>query len=329
MIAGSASRVGRCRFGAALAVLLLHGSGCGGSADEPPPAGTQAPAAPAPIVSSPGDTRGSPAFVRTEPPELPAPPEGSVVVWATPRGVTALAQRAPLRAVLEELAREAGFELELAEFEEPPRITLRAPDSRIEDVLAGVLRGIPYSLDFGPGPERRAGRLLRVRVGLRADPAPDRVAAAREPPASRDEADAARRALTAEEIERRAALRERLREEVLEQIEDPDAATRAEAAAWLEPDVEGLAVVERLLAEDPSPDVRAAAAESLAGGDSVGAVSVLLGALDDPDPRVVMAALDALEFAGDATIIPSLSPLLEHRDPDVRARTLEAIEFLE
>jgi HEAT repeat protein len=135
--------------------------------------------------------------------------------------------------------------------------------------------------------------------------------------------------ITAEEAERRAARLEELQAEILAQVEDPDPATRAEAARWLQPGVEGLAIAERLLAADPSPDVRAAAAESLADGDSVGAVSLLLGALDDPDPRVVMAALDALEFAGDATIIPALSPLLQHRDVAVRERTIEAIEFLE
>jgi hypothetical protein len=243
--------------------------------------------------------------------------------------VSALANRAPVRAVLEELAREAGFELELAGLEERARVTLRARDARTEDVLAEALRGIPYSLDFGSGPDGGVGALLRVRVGRPADDRTKRVAEAPGSPTPRDEADREPRVITTEEVERRSARLEELQAEILAQVEDSDSATRAEAARWLQPDVEGLAVAERLLAEDPSPDVRAAAAESLADGDSVGAVSVLLGALDDPDPRVVMAALDALEFAGDATIIPALSPLLQHRDVAVRERTIEAIEFLE
>ena len=324
MSTGIVSRPGGCGLGVALIVLLLHGSACEGPADERPLAGAERPAVPA----SP-EAPASAVPRQAEPPQLPAPPEGSVIVWASARGVSALANRAPVRAVLEELARESGFELEIAQLEKRARVTLRARDARTEEVLAEALRGIPYSLDFGSDPDGGAGALLRVRVGRPADDPAKRVAAALGSPTPRDEADREPRVITAGEVERRAAQLEELQAEILAQMEDPDATTRAEAARWLQPDVEGLAVAERLLAVDPSPDVRAAAAESLADGDSVGAVSVLLGALDDPDPRVVMAALDALEFAGDATIIPALSPLLQHRDVAVRERTIEAIEFLE
>jgi HEAT repeat protein len=82
------------------------------------------------------------------------------------------------------------------------------------------------------------------------------------------------------------------------------------------------------LANDESPEVRAAAAEALMQSD-VGAVQPLLLALDDPDPQVVLAALDALEFVGDASIVPQIAPLLKHKDTAVRERTVEAIEFLQ
>jgi hypothetical protein len=323
MIAGRASWP-RWRRSGALIVLLLLGARCGASVEERPAAGGERPAAaPAPV-----DPGGSPDAAPAAAAESPRPPDGSVVVGSSAQGVSVAAQRAPLRSVLGELARECAFELQLAEGAASTLVTLRTADSRIEDVLADVLRGIPYSLDFGPGDGRRTPALLRVRVGARAVPAPEHVARRSQPRRPRDGSDGSR-GLPAEEVERRAAQRRELREEMLVKLEDPDPDIRAEAAAWIEPDLEGLALAERLLAEDPSAEVRAAAAGSLAGGDPVGAASVLLGALDDPDPRVVIAALDALEFAGDASIVPALAPLLQHRDPEVRARTVEAIEFLE
>src|SRR3990172_4078804 len=99
MSTGIVSRPGGCGLGVALIVLLLHGSACEGPADQRPPAGAGRPAAPA--------SREAPASAvprQAEPPQLPAPPEGSVIVWASARGVSALANRAPVRAVLEELA---------------------------------------------------------------------------------------------------------------------------------------------------------------------------------------------------------------------------------
>jgi HEAT repeat protein len=84
-----------------------------------------------------------------------------------------------------------------------------------------------------------------------------------------------------------------------------------------------------LMLHDPSPQVRAAAAERLGGVGTNEAVNALLRGLGDPDPTVVLSAIDALSFAGDETVVPDLKNLLQHPDPKVREAAKQAIEDLE
>lgn len=112
-------------------------------------------------------------------------------------------------------------------------------------------------------------------------------------------------------------------------LEDPDPERRIEALGDLEPEGEGLRQLGRLLARDPDPQVRAAAAEQLETSESPEAVEALLGALGDPAPRVVIAALEALEFVADERVVPELARWQNHPDPEVREALQDAIEFLE
>ena len=111
--------------------------------------------------------------------------------------------------------------------------------------------------------------------------------------------------------------------------EDPDADVRLGAVESMEPDAGDRTRLERMLRDDPSPEVRAAAAEQLAEGDPFDATASLLGALADADPAVVEAAVRALEDvydeAPDPRIRESIGVLREHRDADVR----EAVEEFE
>jgi HEAT repeat protein len=97
----------------------------------------------------------------------------------------------------------------------------------------------------------------------------------------------------------------------------------------MDPEGADRALLERMLRDDASAEVRQAAAESLAEGNAFEVTPPLLGALADPDPGVVAAAVRGLEDvydeAPDPRIRQKIAGLREHRDADVR----EAVEEFE
>jgi hypothetical protein len=188
------------------------------------------------------------------------------------------------------------------------RVTLQSRSEAIEVVLARALSGVPFSVEPLEGERQRLTLVVGRREGA-VGPAPVRRAAGQprvraEPPQVVDEE--ALEALASTDAEERA-----------EGIEFVDVATAAGFAA----------VVERLT-NDPDPEVRAAAAETLGDAD-VGAVPALVSALGDSDTRVVLAALESLELLGDASTVAELAPALQHPDAAVRERAAEVSEFLE
>jgi hypothetical protein len=287
-------------FGALLGLVL----GCG--SEEPEVRTGASAAAPAPPVAP----AAAMAPANAEGPALPA--LGKFEVRVGPEGTVALANQAPRRLVLEAIARETG--LVVVSFvsggDPKGRVTLRSIGEPIEVVLARALAGVPFSIE----PVGQGAR-LSVIVGTQGA-APEPPARARaetpRPPPTRD----ARPAPDDES-------------ETLEQLTSGDPEERVEAVEWL--DVTAAAgyeaVVERLL-NDPDPEVRAAAAESLGDAD-VGAVGPLLRALEDRESVVVLEALDSLELLGDASTVEKLEPVLDHPDPEVRERAIEVREFLE
>jgi HEAT repeat protein len=145
----------------------------------------------------------------------------------------------------------------------------------------------------------------------------------------RARAGAPRAKLSPEEREKLEAERREEEARLAREIEDPDAWVRAEAVRRVAPEGEGEEVLNELLARDPSPQVRAAAALRLGGGESFSAVDALLKSLSDPSPQVVIAALDSLEDVGDASIIPKLEGLMNHPDPEVREAVVETMGWLD
>jgi hypothetical protein len=289
---------------APLFLLVLAGTSACGSGEAP-----REPTAAAPH-----------AIAESAEPEPELPPRGEVEVRFGANGIEAFANQAPRQRVLEALARETGLVVvAFVEGGDPNGpVTLQSQGEPIEVVLARALAGVPFSLEpREPGARERltlvVGRAERSRrpAAGAAPPRPPRPAAA--------DAERVERALRARGLEDRA----------LEQLESRDARERVEGVEWADLNsLAGFEAVVDLLANDPDPTVRAAAAETLGTGE-VGAVRPLLGALEDDDPRVVLAALDSLELLGDATIIPDLAPALEHPDPSVRERAEEVRDFVE
>jgi hypothetical protein len=241
-------------------------------------------------------------------------PSGGVAVRAEDGGrYRVVARGAPRFQVLQELARAAGFEIEVGVGDPSPLrlIEVDLDGAAAEEALAEILGDVPRELHYEPAaPGTDAARLARVTVGL-APPVP--IAAAAPPPAPGGEGLVPR-----SRRGRRGAARPQSEEDRLAEIEakrrSSDPADRARAAELMEPEQE-LPALLAYLADDPSGEVRARAAESLAdvpeGERAFRVREGLLGALRDPDPAVVAAAVTSLEDLYD--VLP---------DPRIRARVL-------
>ena len=186
-----------------------------------------------------------------------------------------------------------------------------------------MLATVPFVAHFEPGPHGRS-TLVRVTVGAAeapepepstADPKGKHAATARE--ATPDEAE------EPGEAERRAA--------VDRDWEDPRDSVRLETIEQMEPDLDRDKLA-KLLAADPSADVRAAAAELLAEGDVFGVTDPLLGALEDRDPTVVLSAVRSLEDVYDSVPDPRIreriAALRAHSDANVRAAVADFEEWI-
>ena len=250
--------------------------------------------------------------------ELPLPAPGAWSVEVSGAGVRVLANRAPRREVLRELAERAGFQLEVTEGAELPPLSSRIDGLSLDEALPIVVGALDYRVERLFDPTRAAHVVHRVTVGPEKPPR-------------------AEVALPPESVSpgwrRIEELRERLEPslrlaEVFERLESYDPDARAAAVAELEPHEEELELLRAVLEDDPDPVVRIAAAEQLAGGESYGATQALLGTLADRDPEVVGAVVEALASSGDASVIPQLAPLLDHQEPGVRAAATLAIETL-
>jgi hypothetical protein len=266
------------------------------------------------------------------------------VVEVSERGVTLLANGVSQRELVQLLEQHAGFRLQVRRVRLARNMTVSAVELPLEVVLSQVLRGMPYEILYraqrredGEGNVVEGHVVARVAVGRpergqgrTGGRTEERLAKMRKRREQRQRGAEERRAeLSPEEREKLEAARREEEARLAREIEDPDLWVRAEAVRRVAPDGEGEELLNELLAEDPAPQVRAAAAYRLGAGDSFSAVDALLRSLNDPSPEVVMAALDSLEDVGDASIIPRLEGVLNHPDPEVREAAIDAIEFLE
>jgi hypothetical protein len=298
---------------AALLVTLFLALACG--RDD---AGERATSAPRAAAAQAAAQRPAP------PPAIELPPPGEARAVRSGERYAFASNGAPTADALGALAAEAHFEVE----GEPAGAG--APGARLElrdvgalDALRAILAEEAWVAHFAPDAAGHA-TLARVRVGAPAPSAapeePPRGAAGHtpEPPAPHasppeDEA----------ETDRRAA--------VERDWQDARDSVRLEAVDAMEPDLDAEKLA-ALVRADPSPEVRAAAAEVLSEGDAFSVTEPLLGALEDRDPSVVLAAVRSLEDVYDAVPNPRIreriAALREHQDANVRAAVADFEEWI-
>ncbi len=329
--------------GSALTALLVAGclvvlTGCGagqeGELGEPSLEAAAIPASPDSLAAA-----------------LPLPDRGAARVEVSGGRVTVISNGAGRVSVLDRLAQMGGFELELGAFEDRP-LFARVERADLRSALPILIAGSAYSVDYRFVPELGAHALARLRLGeaLPAGSAagsPESGLTASLPSEGSELDPSARResseGATAEPAGGLAGLatalargaasqadphREAERASLRAELESSDPDDRASAVADIEPEGEGLELLVDLLAGDPDPGVRTAAAEQLADGEGYAAVRALVDALADPDREVVLEAIESLELAGDASVVPDLEPLLEHPDAEIRGAAEEALDFL-
>jgi hypothetical protein len=146
--------------------------------------------------------------------------------------------------------------------------------------------------------------------------------------AERRREDALRRMQERREAARRDRERYDTPEKLAVALQEGDPAVRSRATRRLDAEGEELNTLLSLMSEDPAPEVREAAARSLAAAEDPAAQEALISSLDDSDPDVVVAAIESLVFVGDETLIPTLEPYLQHKDEDVRLAAEDAIYHL-
>lgn len=285
----------------------------------------------------------APAPAPAPAPALALPPAGETRVERRGDRYAVAASEATPLAALTELSMHAGFRIErgAGALPDEPR-TLWLSDVSLERAVAAILAGVPHHVHHEPvdgdlDPARPLGgrpvALARVTVGtLAGAAAPERADGGRggEP----REGDAGARGPRARELPAASddpAERE-LREALARDARDPDAAVRLDAVDRMDPDADRVRLA-AMLRDDPSAEVRAAAAEVVAEGDPFAATPDLLAALADPDPAVVAAAVGALEDvydeAPDPRIREGIAALRDHRDADVREAAEEFAEWIE
>lgn len=114
----------------------------------------------------------------------------------------------------------------------------------------------------------------------------------------------------------------------LSQLLDPSPEVRAYAAESIEAAGIALDYLARILTTDPSPEVRMAAAFSLESSDDPRALETLVLGLNDADPAVLVEVIDSLGYLDDRHAVPYLQPFLDHPDEGVRDSAKLAIDSL-
>jgi hypothetical protein len=305
-------------------VLLLAGLALGGACDrsarEVPPSLPLAPSAP---------------VAREAAAEQPLPEPGEAIIRFAHGRVTILAHTVLRGRILAELARLAGFRLEVGALE-PVALTVRIEDVSLEVALPTLLGDIAYRVDYGFDPE--VGEHVVTRLSLVSPASSSELAAARAPRERPEDESAAtafaeqRHQISAERTRMLKRFREEERAErklLLAALESPNPEQRAAAISEIDPEGPGAESLFEVVYGDPDPRTREAAVERLEDADVCPATLALVYALEDPDPGVVRRAIGVVQDVGDESFIPMLEPLLRSEDTAIRDAAREAVDYLE
>lgn len=83
--------------------------------------------------------------------------------------------------------------------------------------------------------------------------------------------------------------------------------------------------LEKMLAEDPDPEVRMKVVGMFKGQENLSRLGALVRGLNDSDPQVRIASLQALGDIGDPSVCTWVTALLKDAEPTVRIEALRAL----
>lgn len=114
---------------------------------------------------------------------------------------------------------------------------------------------------------------------------------------------------------------------VRQSIADPDAGVRWAAVQLLynvrDPQLGPL--IERMIAEDPDPELRIKVVGLMKGREELVRLGGLVRGLQDVDKNVRIAALEALGDIGDPSVTTWVTALLKDHEPEVRIKALHTL----
>ena len=84
-------------------------------------------------------------------------------------------------------------------------------------------------------------------------------------------------------------------------------------------------ILEKMLAEDPDPEVRMKVVGLFKGREDLSRLGALVRGLGDTDPQVRIASLHALGDIGDPSVAVWVTAVLKDAEPDVRIEALKTL----
>ena len=237
--------------------------------------------------------------------------------------VTLLANDAPVWDILNSLSIMADFEL-LDAGTPPETVTLSIEGRDIHSTVVELLKPNPYQIIYEYDSTHGVDTLTQVVAGQRSTTTKTTSAQASLP--GTDCATINLQGAPLPDISQTALSSED--QAYLSLLLDPSPEVRADAAESITATGIALDYLARMLTTDASPEVRMAATYSLENSEDPRAVDTLILGLNDTDPEVLVEVINSLGFIDNRSAIPYLQPLLNHSNEDVRDAAEAAIESL-
>lgn len=224
--------------------------------------------------------------------------------------VSVTAADVPQLALLAQLAKQAGFGLDLFH-RDWSSVTLSFNEVPVETALGYILGKIPYEVSYLTNSQNESPVIERIRVGEASTEGEYRAKALA--------------ALNTKHLNAKPPLDVDVSMDQLLALSDQE---KIEILAHLSPSANNLPLLLDFLKNNRDTEIRISAMAALENADSPQALDAIVEVLKDSDPQMVLAAIDSIEFAGGVEQIFALEALSQHPSPTVRKAADEAIEFL-